>query len=747
MAPPSTELATKIAPLSPSRASGVYQTSPGLLRRRAIGPSGEGLAQYLALRLGNMERGRAAYRSLMRMVNALPPGELVEAPGPKARMYRIARSIVETERAMPDFRPDRGSLPWRAAEGNRGVAIARLRAELSPRDAELIELRHARELDAIEIACVLEATPDEIELALDTAEARARRILGAHAPDPLAPRASEYVEAFALDPRDESEDIDFLLDEDEPLEKGAIIGGRYRILERVGVGAFGDVYRADDTEVPGHRVALKLLRQPSLSESARQSALRELRINAAVFHPSLVQFKDHGWYEQRLWFVMPWYDGETLEQRMKRDPLDRAEARRIFEALARALAALHEAGIRHQDIKPDNILLARLPGQDDLPVLIDLGVAADEQEGLLGGTPLYFAPEVAARFAGGIDSEHEVGFAADVFALALALRNALEPDTQEDVPAGAIGAFIRNRAENAPPLPRGRDLRFLRSSFERWMSCDPNDRPSASELAQELTVLTAPEERRERRRRIARWLAPLLLSLAAIFGLVVHQLEQRAAVQARDARAARTDAQEARADLVLADARRRSLEEDRAALQQRYAESRMSRRELTDRLGSAEARVNSLERELADTSESADALRDRWTETRQSLSERETELAAIGRTLAARESELEAVRGERDQAIDRGARVDRDLEAARADLRTKEQELADLRTRSRDLASEVAAERSARRAAEDRAVGADAQVASAQEALAEAAREVARLRSELETRDAARASEPIAPTE
>src|SRR5690606_26644794 len=156
---------------------------------------------------------------------------------------------------------------------------------------------------------------------------------------------------------------------------------------------------AKDTEVPGHVVALKLLHQPACSADARQAALRELHHIAAVFHPSVVQFKDHGWHEGRLWFVMPWYEGETLESRLQRGSLSRAEARRIFEPLARALAAMHAVGIRHQDIKPDNIFLARVDGDGSvLPVLIDLGVAAKEAEMVVAGTPTYFAPEVAAQF-------------------------------------------------------------------------------------------------------------------------------------------------------------------------------------------------------------------------------------------------------------------------------------------------------------------------------------------------------------
>ena len=684
----------------PESRSGVYQTSPGLLRRRLVGPWGEGLAQYIALRVGDGARGRAAYGSFLRMLSALPPEELLEAPGPKARLYRLARSIAETERAMPAPRRV-GSLPWRDVEGGRGAAIDRLRAELSSSDAELLELRHARELSVVEIACVLEEAEDEVELALDTAEARARRIAADHAPDPLAPRAALYVEAFALESGWSAEGEELPEVDAAPLAPGAIIGGRYSIVERVGTGAFGDVYRAEDTEVPGHRVALKLLRQPSLSESSRQTALRELRMNAAVFHPSLVQFKDHGWYEQRLWFVMPWYDGETLEQRMRRDPLDRAEARRIFEQLARALSALHAVGIRHQDIKPDNILLTRLPGQDELlPVLIDLGVAADEQEGLLGGTPLYFAPEVAARFAQARDAhavEHDVSSAADVFALALSLRNALEPETQEDVAAGAIGAFIEQRANDAPAVPEGRSLRYLERAWARWLSVDPLERPSAAELAEELAILTAPEERRARRARLLRWLVPMLMGLAGIFGAVVYHLDQRAETRARQAQRAEDAAADARADLVASDARRRAVEEGHAALLARYEQGRMSRRELASRLATAEGQLRYERGELLRAVASRDELR-----------------AQLG----ARTAERDASRGE-------NAELSAQLEQSGVTLALRERELGAERARARELGVELATERDAR-------IARERELAEAAQARDRAEAELARVRAHVD---------------
>jgi hypothetical protein len=415
-----------------------------------------------------------------------------------------------------------------------------------------------------------------------------------------------------------------------------------------------------------------------------------------------------------LWFVMPWYEGETLDARMERSALSRKEAQRIFEPLARALAALHEAGIRHQDIKPDNILLTELPGGDDqiLPVLIDLGVAVHDQECLLGGTPLYFAPEVAARFTGDDDSpDAPIGPAADVFALALSLRNALEPETQDDVPAGAIRAFVARRASERPSLPKSRSLRYLRPYFARWLSADPAERPTAEELAAELAVLTMPEERRARRIRIARWLIPFLFGLAMVFAAVVHQLDQRAALGELRAQRARAAAAVARADLIVADARRRALETGNAELQTRYEQSTLSRRELAQQLATMQTQLNLLGGELASSIDAARVAQLRLDETRHALGERESELDAARRETAERTSELEA---------------------SRAETHRRESEANDLRARNRDLGTQIAAERSARRDAEEQAVALSAQLAEARRTRDAAEQELARVRENVD---------------
>lgn len=720
--------------------SGLHATSPEALRRRLIGPWAEGLRQYLTLQLGDQRRGAAAFTELKRLVLATPTSELIREPGAKAHVYRLARRIaLEKLRAAPPS--PRRDVPYRVPNANAG-AVEVLRTKLEPAHAEILELRHARELLPIEIACVLgldqqdgEASSEgdtdasiagvaAVEAALSTARAAARAWVGddsawftpSESLKGVLARdedAALFVATFALQPQ--RDDIGVRDSDGHGLAAGTVVGGRYRLLSRVGVGAFGDVYKADDQDVPGHRVALKLLREPSLSQAARDEALRELKLIAAVFHPSVVLFKDHGWYEDRLWFVMPWYEGVTLDKRVRETGgISRAEARAIFEPLARALATLHANGIRHQDIKPDNVLLARIrgfarsaePGSEILPILIDLGVAAKEHEALIGGTPVYFAPEVAAHYAQH-EEAREVGPAADVFALALSLRNALEPETEEDVPAGAVEAFIDRRAEGPPGPPSRRELRYLRGSFERWLHTDPDKRPSAEDFARELAILTEPERAREQRRRTVSWLAPLLLALTAVFGAVVWVYQRNTELQRREIRAAHQEVAAARADLLVEASRREALVLDRAELLRRYEAESLSREELASQLATAQNQIDILGRQLAAALSSRDALtleRDGLT---LRLEQSETTARQLATTLAqetARAEEIEARlrRSREEHARERGELVE-ELSAARDRAERAGQDLAVVREerdraddRVRDLENRLTAQENER---------------------------------------------------
>jgi serine/threonine protein kinase len=664
---------------------GQPQTIVDVLHGRAFRFYAEGIRQYLAIRTGSTERADHYLAKLRAFVDKTESSELVAAPGVRARLYRAARGYLHNQ-SRPLDPPSKGDLerlPWRALpSAHMSISpLNKLRFELETVESELLELRHARELSVDELAFVYDTSTRDMERRVAAATAHARALLQDHGLKDDDRFERVIIEAFALEPAprmrsDEREGI-------EPLASGTIVGGRYAIETRVGLGAFGDVYRAKDTEVPGHVVALKLLHHAAHSRSAKQSALRELRLIASVFHPSIVQFKDHGWFEERLWFVMPWYDGETLESRLQREPLSRAEALKIFQPLARALAAMHAAGVRHQDVKPENIFLARIPGfgEDEVtPVLLDLGVAATEAEMVVAGTPTYFAPEVAAQFAS-VEEKPNVTNKADVFALALSLRNALEPETQEDVAAGAVDTFIEKRSQETPAAPTRRALKFLKPSFDRWLSYDAAVRPTADDLVDELSILSLPEERRSRVKTVLQWTIPMALALLGASGAAVTVFYQQAETQREVAEQAQLTATGLAQDLA-------STREIAEQLEVRYEQSRLTRTELAKRLARTDGKVAALRTELKDEERRLMRTREKLAQNRQEkatveqlLSETERDLSSTERKLASTKQTLAETAQMLTAEQDEARRLERKLERAGAQLIDLQGEIAALEAR------------------------------------------------------------------
>ncbi|MCA9613528.1 MAG: protein kinase [Myxococcales bacterium] len=674
-------------------AAGRAHTVVDVLHARALRHYAEGLEQFLALRLGSVEAAELALRKVRVVVAAHASDELVRPPGIRARLYRIAREIAAREReANASVPPTTSSLPYREGAGTRRHAkLEALRDALTAEQSELLELRHARELRPTEIAFVLERDVAEVLEALHQATERASQLVLEAPGDRLR---ALLLDAFALRARSATVREHEIPAGPAPLVPGALVGGRYRVQARVGTGAFGDVYRAEDVEVPGHVVALKLLHQASPSDEERERALRELRLIASVFHPSVVQFKDHGWHEGRLWFVMPWYEGETLEDRIEREPLTRQEARTIFEPLARALASMHARGIRHQDIKPENIFLAKLPGDDaPLPVLLDLGVAAEDAEMIFAGTPTYFAPEVACQFAS-VPDKPPVGHAADVFALALALRNALEPSTQEDIPANAVETFIEARARSVPALPRNPQLRFLDASLRRWTALDPEDRPTAAELADELSVLTLPEVRRAHRRRSLAVALPITLMVALAAGATYQQFRQRELARAMGVARAERAAESLRGSLV-------DTQAHVAQLRGRVEEGAFTRQELQASLAAHGQRLNASEGRVVELTNTVSELRSTAETLTSTLEERRARVVALERELLAAQQQVgtlgQRLDERRQEAVAQQAALDdtrrqlRDVRSAEADARAAAETQAELAAAERARAEALAA--------------------------------------------------------
>ncbi|MBI4952529.1 MAG: serine/threonine protein kinase, partial [Myxococcales bacterium] len=335
-----------------------------------------------------------------------------------------------------------------------------------------------------------------------------------------------------------------------PLE-GEVVGGHYRLVELLGEGAFGRVYRAERTDVPEHRVALKLTTRAAL---AGRNVERELVMLAAAGHPNVVQLKDHGLADGYVWFTMPLLEGETLSARLARGPLGLREAHDIFLPIARGLEALHAAGLRHQDLKPDNVFLARFAGRVH-PVILDLGVAVECDSSFVAGTVLFGAPEQVVALLGtpgGLPLSDRM----DVYCLAATLLYALVGPANfpgEDASGrDELAAAFRER-EQAPlrpdalPALKGAPRARLAAALGRWLRHAPGERPSAGELALELGVLLAQDEERElgRQRALERQRVALVrlrfgaaAMLAAALGVGAYAYSKRETLRLADELAA-----------------------------------------------------------------------------------------------------------------------------------------------------------------------------------------------------------------
>ncbi|HET9987565.1 MAG TPA: serine/threonine-protein kinase [Kofleriaceae bacterium] len=210
-----------------------------------------------------------------------------------------------------------------------------------------------------------------------------------------------------------------------PVSLGGIgdVIGNYRIVEPLGEGGMGTVYRVDHVAL-GRSYALKVLRSRVFEKdpTAGQRFLREARAAARVRHPNIGDVFDFGHLaDGRPYFVMELLEGESLADRVAREALQPADVVTIARQLAAALATVHDHGVVHADVTPSNALII---GDDPLHVkLIDFGLAAiageafNEQESdFVLGTPSYISPEQLRGLAA-TDRSDQYGLGAVLYEL------------------------------------------------------------------------------------------------------------------------------------------------------------------------------------------------------------------------------------------------------------------------------------------------------------------------------------------
>jgi serine/threonine protein kinase len=259
--------------------------------------------------------------------------------------------------------------------------------------------------------------------------------------------------------------------------------GEFRLVRRLGAGAFGEVWLADDLSPLGWQVALKFLRLGGarLSEGQALAVLQnDARLLASLRHPNIVQV--HAWRQTPAGapcLVMHYVCGGSLEQRVRKDgPLSWRLASRYVADVADGLLLVHAKGIIHRDIKPANMLW---DAEADEALLTDFGIAArlldPRQRGTAAGTPNYMAPEA---FRG------EVSAALDVYGLAASLFwlvTASPPFAGDDVTS-----LVANVEAGLPPI----DNRFscvpaqVEQLIRSGLAADPSRRPSLADFVERL---------------------------------------------------------------------------------------------------------------------------------------------------------------------------------------------------------------------------------------------------------------------
>jgi serine/threonine-protein kinase len=275
-----------------------------------------------------------------------------------------------------------------------------------------------------------------------------------------------------------------LADLPQELQEG--LNGRYALERQLGRGGMATVYLARDLK-HDRPVALKVLLPELAASLGPERFQREIRLAARLQHPHILTVHDSGDTAGQLWFTMPYVEGESLRDRLRRErqlPLD--DAVRIAREAAQALHYAHEHGVVHRDIKPENLLLTK----DGSTLVADFGIAravsADEhltQTGMSVGTPAYMSPEQAA-------GDKAIDARSDVYSLGAVLFEML---AGEPPYTGATAQQIIMK-RFTEPVPSVRKVRpsvpeAVDEAVQRALAAVPADRyATAAELARALGV-------------------------------------------------------------------------------------------------------------------------------------------------------------------------------------------------------------------------------------------------------------------
>src|SRR5262249_49662775 len=247
-------------------------------------------------------------------------------------------------------------------------------------------------------------------------------------------------------------------------EAGAVVAGRYTLLQRLGEGGMGEVWVARQTEPVKRKVALKLVKPGMDTRGVLARFEAERQALALMDHPGIARVPDAGVTdERRPFFVMELVNGLPLTRFCDGGRLGIRERLELFAAVCLAVQHAHQKGVIHRDLKPSNILVTLVDGRP-VPKVIDFGVAKavggklleespSTQFGAVVGTLEYMAPEQAGYSGGAVATRGDVD---SLGVILYELLTGLRPLDARRLREAALNEIIRIIREDEPPSPSTR---------------------------------------------------------------------------------------------------------------------------------------------------------------------------------------------------------------------------------------------------------------------------------------------------
>jgi serine/threonine protein kinase/Flp pilus assembly protein TadD len=303
----------------------------------------------------------------------------------------------------------------------------------------------------------------------------------------------------------------------EGLASGSTFAKKYRILEELGRGGMGVVYKAEDTKLK-RTVALKFLPQELAKDSqARERFVHEAQAASQLDHPNICTIHEIDETEDgQMWIAMAFYEGESLRERMKREPLSLGMAMDIAFQVAQGLERAHDHDIIHRDIKPANIMVTA----EGLIKIVDFGLAKlavathITRSGTTMGTAAYMSPEQAQG--------EDVDGRADIWSLGIVLYEMLNGKVpfRGDHDQAVIHAILNDQPEPIKGLPKEVErivhTALAKNPAERYQNCHEFIK-ALGQAEQSLGIEHLRRVSIREKPRHKKWLAsPILWAVAAV---------------------------------------------------------------------------------------------------------------------------------------------------------------------------------------------------------------------------------------